>query len=156
MSFLQNIKLIQGGMGVYVSNWRLAKAVAMEKPGVTAGTVSGTGLDVVHVRLLQLGDPGGHLRRAYAAFDAQFGVEIGKKVCDRYFVEGGKAPADRYKYSPVHTLVAQDGRRSFPSPDSTAEPNFFTLEEELVELLIATGLAPLLWIWYGRLPVIVL
>jgi len=38
MKSLQNIKLIQGGMGVYVSNWRLARAVAMEKPGITAGT----------------------------------------------------------------------------------------------------------------------
>ena len=59
MEFLKKIKLIQGGMGVYVSNWRLAKAVAQGKPGVTAGTVSGTGLDVVYVRLLQLGDPWG-------------------------------------------------------------------------------------------------
>ena len=74
MQFLQNIKLIQGGMGVYVSNWRLARAVAMEQPGTTAGTVSGTALDIVYVRLLQLGDPGGHVRSALAAFDAQFGV----------------------------------------------------------------------------------
>ena len=47
MKFLEQIKLIQGGMGVYVSNWRLAKTVAMQQPGVTAGTVSGTALDVV-------------------------------------------------------------------------------------------------------------
>ncbi len=147
MSFLHNIKLIQGGMGVYVSNWRLARAVATERPGVAAGTVSGTGLDVVTVRLLQLGDPGGHLRRAFAAFDAQFGVEIGKKICERYFVEGGKAPTDRYKYSPVHTLVAQDGRRSFPSPNGAAEAFSFTLEEELVELLIATGFAE---VWLAK------
>jgi hypothetical protein len=43
-------------MGVYVSNWRLARAISMEKPGETAGTVSSTGLDIVYVRLLQLGD----------------------------------------------------------------------------------------------------
>ncbi len=54
MKNLEQIKLIQGGMGVYVSNWRLARAVAMERPGVTVGTVSGTALDVVYVRLLQL------------------------------------------------------------------------------------------------------
>ena len=58
MEFLQDIKLIQGGMGVYVSNWRLARAVAAARPGVTAGTVSGTALDAVYARLLQLGDPG--------------------------------------------------------------------------------------------------
>ena len=70
MQFLKEIQLIQGGMGVYVSNWRLARAVATERPGQTAGTVSGTALDVVYVRLLQLGDPGGHARRALAAFDS--------------------------------------------------------------------------------------
>lgn len=29
MEFLTSVKLIQGGMGAYVSNWRLARAVAM-------------------------------------------------------------------------------------------------------------------------------
>ena len=42
-------------MGVYVSNWRLARSVAMQRPGETVGTVSGTALDVVYLRLLQLG-----------------------------------------------------------------------------------------------------
>ena len=47
MRFLQQIRLIQGGMGVYVSNWRLVRDVAMQRPGMTAGTVAGTALDVV-------------------------------------------------------------------------------------------------------------
>ena len=68
MQFLHKVKLVQGGMGAYVSNWRLARTVAMERPGTIVGTVSGTGLDVIYVRLLQLGDPGGHVRRALAAF----------------------------------------------------------------------------------------
>jgi len=147
MTFLHNIKLIQGGMGVYVSNWRLARAVASERPGVTAGTVSGTALDVVHVRLLQLGDPGGHLRRAYAAFDAQFGVEIGKKICERYFFEGGKAPTDRFKYGPVYNLVEKDGRHTFPAPDGSTEAVTFTLEAELIELLIASAYAE---VWLAK------
>jgi NAD(P)H-dependent flavin oxidoreductase YrpB (nitropropane dioxygenase family) len=71
MQFLKHIKLIQGGMGAYVSNWRLARAVAMERRGETAGTVSSTGLDLVYVRLLQLGDPGGHILRAFEVFDQQ-------------------------------------------------------------------------------------
>ena len=100
MQFLQKIKLIQGGMGVYVSNWRLAKSVARQRPGITAGTVSGTGLDVVYVRLLQLGDPGGHIRKALSAFDALFGVSIGQKMISRYFIEGGKAPVDRFMNAP--------------------------------------------------------
>ena len=100
MQFLKDIKLIQGGMGVYVSNWRLARAVAMESPGATAGTVSGTALDVVYVRLLQLGDPGGHARRALAAFDSLFGTGIGQKITDRYYIAGGKAPDTRFKSAP--------------------------------------------------------
>ena len=92
MEFLRRVRLIQGGMGVYISNWRLAKAVAQAIPGVTVGTVSGTGLDWVYARLLQLGDPGGHIRRALAALDARFGVDMGKRVADRYFVPGGKRP----------------------------------------------------------------
>ena len=103
MHFLQNIKLIQGGMGVYVSNWRLARAVATARPGATAGTVSGTALDVVYVRLLQLGDPGGHARQALAAFDSTFGTAIGRKICDRYFIAGGKAPDARFKSAPAYS-----------------------------------------------------
>lgn len=80
MENLEQVKLIQGGMGVYVSHWRLARAVAMQRAGITAGTVSGTALDVVYVRLLQLGDPGGHARRALQALDDKFGVAISKNL----------------------------------------------------------------------------
>jgi NAD(P)H-dependent flavin oxidoreductase YrpB (nitropropane dioxygenase family) len=147
MQFLKKIKLIQGGMGVYVSNWRLARAVAMERPGMTAGTVSGTGLDVVYVRLLQLGDPGGHVRRALAAFDAQFDVAIGQKILDRYFIEGGKAPNARFKNAPKQVVHAQNGSDSIPMPIQPAGPVMLTLDQEIVELLIATGFAE---VWLAR------
>jgi len=58
-------RLIQGGMGVGVSSWRLARAVASRGH---LGVVSGTAIDAVFVRRLQDGDPGGHLRRAMARF----------------------------------------------------------------------------------------
>ena len=147
MEFLQKIKLIQGGMGVYVSNWRLAKAVAIEKPGSTAGTVSGTGLDVVYTRLLQLGDPGGHIRRAMAAFDAQFGTEIGQKICDSYYIEGGKAPTSRYKSPPLQVVHAKDGSDVIPLPVQQADPVALVLDDEVVELLIATGYAE---VWLAK------
>ncbi|MCJ7625210.1 MAG: nitronate monooxygenase [Anaerolineaceae bacterium] len=147
MEFLQKVKLIQGGMGVYVSNWRMAKAVAMEKPGIAVGTVSGTGLDVVYVRLLQLGDPGGHIRRALAAFDAQFGVTIGQKICERYFIEGGKAPTDRFKYPPKQDVHALDGSNIIPPPDQQGGAIALTLDEDVVELLIATGFAE---VWLAK------
>ena len=146
MQFLHNIKLIQGGMGVYVSNWRLARAVAMEQPGITAGTVSGTGLDIVYVRLLQLGDPGGHVRRALAAFDAQFGVTIGQKIIDRYFIQGGKAPTARFKNAPKQVVRTQDNDL-LPLPHQQSEIQSLTLEPDVIELLIATGYAE---VWLAR------
>jgi len=48
--------IIQGGMGVAVSGWRLAKAVSSLGQ---LGVVSGTALDIVLVRRLQQGDPEG-------------------------------------------------------------------------------------------------
>ncbi|TVP66105.1 MAG: hypothetical protein EA340_12015, partial [Nitriliruptor sp.] len=47
--------IIQGGMGVAVSDWRLANAVARTGH---LGVVSGTAVDVMCVRRLQDGDPG--------------------------------------------------------------------------------------------------
>ncbi len=147
MNFLKKIKLIQGGMGVYVSNWRLAKAVAMEKPGITVGTVSGTGLDWVYVRLLQLGDPGGHVCRALTAFDEKFNTGIGKKILDRYFVEGGKAPTSRFKNPPQQNVRALDGSDIIPLPSQPTTSVALVLDEENIELLIATGFAE---VWLAK------
>jgi NAD(P)H-dependent flavin oxidoreductase YrpB (nitropropane dioxygenase family) len=149
MEFLHNIKLIQGGMGVYVSNWRLARAVAKEMPGITAGTVSGTGLDVVYTRLLQLGDPGGHIRRALAAFDGLFGVDIGHRICERYFIPGGKLPNARFKNPPSQTIRPLDGKAAFPAPlpDQPVVPIKLGVEDDVVEMLIATGFSE---VWLAR------
>ncbi len=147
MQFLKDIQLIQGGMGVYVSNWRLARAVAMESPGATAGTVSGTALDVVYVRLLQLGDPGGHARRALAAFDSLFGTGIGQKIIDRYFIAGGKPPDARFKSAPMQILHAQSAVP--PALGLASDPSQvpLQLDVEIVELLIATGFAE---VWLAK------
>ncbi|MFD3939106.1 hypothetical protein ACFWSF_29625 [Streptomyces sp. NPDC058611] len=75
--------LIQGGMGVGVSGWRLTRAVSLEGQ---LGVVSGTALDVVLARVLQTGDPGGHARRALAAFPLP---ELARTALDCYFREGG-------------------------------------------------------------------
>ncbi|MFI8103608.1 nitronate monooxygenase [Streptomyces sp. NPDC086023] len=75
--------LIQGGMGVAVSGWRLARAVS--GPG-RLGVVSGTALDVVLARVLQLGDPGGHARRALAAFPAP---GLARTALDRWYRPDG-------------------------------------------------------------------
>ena len=46
-------RIIQGGMGVAISDWRLAKAVSLAGG---LGVVSGTGIDNLLVRRLQDGD----------------------------------------------------------------------------------------------------
>jgi len=53
----QSPRIIQGGMGVAVSSWRLARAVSLQGQ---LGVVSGTAIDTVIARRLQMGDPGGH------------------------------------------------------------------------------------------------
>jgi nitronate monooxygenase len=85
---MRNPVIIQGGMGVAVSSWPLAKAVSLAGQ---LGVVSGTALDVVLVRRLQLGDPGGHLRRAMAEFPFP---EMTERILKRYFVSDGK-PCDK-------------------------------------------------------------
>ena len=93
--------LIQGGMGVAVSSWTLARAVSAAGQ---LGVVSGTALDVVLARRLQDGDPGGHARAALAAFPAP---EIVARVMDRYFRVDGREPGT--PYAPVPRLrLGQD------------------------------------------------
>jgi nitronate monooxygenase len=83
---MRHPEIIQGGMGVGVSGWRLARAVASAGQ---LGVVSGTALDVQLARRLQLGDPGGHLRRAMAHFPDQ---QLAERVLHRHFVPGGIGP----------------------------------------------------------------
>jgi nitronate monooxygenase len=88
--------IIQGGMGIGVSGWRLARAVAQRGQ---LGVVSGTALDTVLVRRLQEGDPGGHLRRAMSQFPIP-GVVA--EVSRRYFREEGLPPETPYKLLPMY------------------------------------------------------
>ncbi|HOJ62249.1 MAG TPA: nitronate monooxygenase [bacterium] len=90
--------IIQGGMGAGVSHWVLAKAVS--KLG-QLGVVSGTALDTVMARRLQLGDPGGHLRRALDHFPMP---EIAQRIYDNYFVPCGKAINRAFKRIPMYSL----------------------------------------------------
>ncbi|MBY0547254.1 MAG: nitronate monooxygenase [Candidatus Obscuribacterales bacterium] len=90
--------LIQGGMGVAVSDWRLAKAVS--ECG-QLGVVSGTMLDTVVARRLQDGDPGGHVRRALGKFPKS---EIAERVIACYYIPEGKPEEQSYKAVPMHSL----------------------------------------------------
>jgi NAD(P)H-dependent flavin oxidoreductase YrpB (nitropropane dioxygenase family) len=94
--------LIQGGMGVAVSSWRLARAVG--ECG-QLGVVSGTALDLVLARRLQDGDSGGHLRRALEQFPDQ---EMAARVLARYFLEGGRPNGQ--PYAPITSLTLDPPR----------------------------------------------
>lgn len=93
--------IIQGGMGVAVSNWRLANAVARAGQ---LGVVSGTFLDGVVSRRLQDGDPEGAMRRAFDRFPCS---QIAERVWRNYFVKGGKALDEPYRLVPMHSLTSQ-------------------------------------------------
>jgi nitronate monooxygenase len=89
-------RLIQGGMGVAVSSWKLARAVAACGQ---LGVVSGTALDAVLIRRLELGDLDGSLRQAFDEFPFP---EIANRVWKRYYVAGGKPAED--PFSPIMAL----------------------------------------------------
>lgn len=87
--------IIQGGMGVAVSNWRLANAVSSKGQ---LGVVSGVALGAILARRLEMGDPGGHMRRALAAFPVR---EAAKGILEKYFIAGGKDPDERFAVKPM-------------------------------------------------------
>ncbi|HVC40877.1 MAG TPA: nitronate monooxygenase [Candidatus Saccharimonadales bacterium] len=88
--------LIQGGMGVAVSNHRLARAVAITGH---LGVVSGTAIDLVLARRLQDGDPGGEMRDALAQFPVP---AIADQVVQRYFLAAGRRGRP-YRGVPMHS-----------------------------------------------------
>lgn len=90
--------IIQGGMGVGISGWRLANAVARTGE---LGVVSGTALEVLCARRLQDGDPGGHVRRALAHLPLP---GVAERILSTYFVHGGKGRDQPYRPVPVFGL----------------------------------------------------
>lgn len=100
----KSARIIQGGMGIGVSSWRLARAVAVAGE---IGVISGTGIDTVVVRELQDGDPNGRLHALRDYPD----VDVVRHLTERYFIRGGRAPDKPYRLLPMHrfrpTLISQ-------------------------------------------------
>jgi nitronate monooxygenase len=88
-------QIIQGGMGIAVSNWSLARAVSQRGQ---LGVVSGTAIDTVLVRRLQDGDAGGHVRRALEQFPI---ASVSQHVLDMYFRPEGRKADEPYRLLPV-------------------------------------------------------
>lgn len=98
-------RIIQGGMGAGVSDWRLAGAVAREG---ALGVVSGTALDIILARRLQQGDPGGHMRRGLEAFPD---AALAERVRERYFRPEGTPDFHRFRLTPMGTVVEESASR---------------------------------------------
>lgn len=102
---LSDYKVVQGGMGVGVSGWQLAKTVG--KTG-QIGTVSGTVVANLLADALQKGDIGEIFRKALATFPYPQVVEM---VMKRYFVEGGikegepQRPVPHWSLKPSKVLI---------------------------------------------------
>ena len=90
--------IIQGGMGIYISTPFLANLCS--RAGAL-GTVSGTASERILAHLLQLGDVGGHYRRALAHFPFP---EVAERILKKYFVEDGKPKDQAFKEVPMFSL----------------------------------------------------
>ena len=89
-------RIIQGGMGVAVSDWKLARAVSLIGQ---LGVISGTALDTVLVRRLQDGDLGGHMQRAMRCFPI---AGVADLVLKRYCLPEGRTADQPYKLIPMY------------------------------------------------------
>jgi len=91
-------KLIQGGMGVAISDWRLAKAVSQLGQ---LGVVSGTGISRVLASRLMDGDLSGNVRRALANFSMPEPVQ---NIINKYYTPGGKSPETPYRTPVAYSI----------------------------------------------------
>ena len=105
--------VIQGGMGVGVSNWRLVNAVSRLGQ---LGVISGTALDTLLVRRLQDGDPGRHMRRALARFPIP---GVARAALDRWFRPDGPVTDAPYALLPMYRRTVSVERQQL-----TALANF--------------------------------
>lgn len=90
--------IIQGGMGIGVSTWRLARRVAQRGE---IGVVSGTSIDSVVVRELQDGDP--HNRRQVLRTYPD--DDIVDHLLDRFYQPDGRSDDEPYDLLPIHQFT---------------------------------------------------
>ena len=126
-------------MGVRISYWVMSRIVSM-MGGL--GVVSGTGLEIVYPRLLQDGDPGGHVRRAFTELVRRQPALAGPvwELFDKYYIEGGRPAGSPYKTVPSCRLTRIENFR--PGPDS-----FWELPSEMQVLVLAANFSE---VWLAR------
>jgi len=102
-------------MGIGVSNWCLANAVARLGQ---LGVVSGVAIDAVLARRLQDGDPGGHMRRAMERFPIP---KVAAEALARFYRPGGREPGKPYALLPMYQQEVTLGRDQFSVLSSFVE-----------------------------------
>lgn len=95
---VQHPMIIQGGMGVAISDYRLANAVSRLGQ---LGVVSGTGIAMMMTGRLMDGDKQGDVRRALAHFPYP---NIAERIVERFYQPEGRAPRQPYKRLSMWTL----------------------------------------------------
>ena len=96
---LRNLDILVGGMGADISSVRLVSAAANHPSKRISGTLSGTALADIYARRLQLGDPGGEIRKAFDAFGRVVPSLAGDidRLYAAYHIPGGKAPTALFR-----------------------------------------------------------
>jgi len=92
-------QIIQGGMGVAISTWKLAQSVSRAGQ---LGVVSGTGIGIILVARLMQGDPNGAVRRALAHFPDQ---DVADKIIEEFYQPDGLAEGQSYYRPPMWTMT---------------------------------------------------
>lgn len=122
---MEHPRIIQGGMGIGVSDWKLANAVASQG---ALGVVSGTALDSVLARRLEQGDQGGHMRRGLAAFPDR---KVADRILAAWFRPDGTAETHDFTAIPMRALVSAD--------ESANDPTAMLGNDELDALTVAAN-----------------
>ena len=90
--------IIQGGMGIGVSTWRLARTVAQRGE---LGVISGTAIDSVVARELQDGDPNDR-RQILQTYPDR---DIVDHLLDRFYQPEGRSEQEPYDLLPIHQFT---------------------------------------------------
>lgn len=123
----RTFRIIQGGMGAGVSDWRLARAVAMAGEKLNEpvlGVVSGTGLPSIMIGRIHNGDR--NTIDALSVFDEKTGLEIGKKIVDKY-------TSNKSYSSPKPEYLVLKGIK----PEAREEENNLAIASAFVEVWLA-------------------
>ena len=94
---MEHPQIIQGGMGVAISTWKLANAVSRMGQ---LGVVSGTGIGIILVARLMRGDEDGAVRRALSHFPDQ---DVAQKIIDKFYQPEGMQENQPYYRPPMWT-----------------------------------------------------